>query len=198
MNLSRNNTYRTRSYENSLIDYHYRSSLCTWVQPKTIPLILIEQYSVCFFPWFIFYVWEGTNVCSLYSCSRQLLGPDHFIWVIWLSGIFFFKSYGNLDVDTEKLKWWLFVWVPIHYKMTDSFFFLQSCQLAGPFASQSSKVLKNGGTLPKAQCNNSNKLHLWMTLCFIYILYHRSLTENNPLRYNILVYSEVLVVTAGI
>ena len=49
MNLSLNNTYLTRGYENSLISYHYRSSLCTCVQPQTIPLVLIEQYSV-FFP----------------------------------------------------------------------------------------------------------------------------------------------------
>ena len=198
MNLSLNNTYLTGGYENSLISYHYRSSLCTCVQLKTIPLVLIEQYSV-FFPVVLFFLCVGRNHCTLplLLLEKAIRTRPH-----TLSGYFslveFFKSYSNLDVDTEKLKWWLLGWVPIHCKVTGSFFSLHNCQLAGPSASQSSKVLKKRGTLPEPQCNNSNKLHLWMTRWFIYILYHRSLTENNPLRYNILVYSEVLVVTAGI
>lgn len=88
MNLSLNNTYLTRGCENSLISYHYQSSLCTSMQSQTIPLVLIEQYSVSVFLWFYFFVCGEGPLCALFYCSRQLLEPDHFIWVIQLCGIF--------------------------------------------------------------------------------------------------------------
>lgn len=121
-----NNTYHTGGYENSLINYDYRSSLCTCVPPGTIPLVLIEQYSVGF----TFYVWGGT----FYPCSSQLFGPDYFVWVIWLSGMFY------LVLHSRCWHWEIEVMIissashPLQ-RVAGSFFSLQTCQWAGPFAS---------------------------------------------------------------